>query len=312
MRRKGFSHVIINTADMAALGSFFAALGWQLQEEVLSDIAAAFWGATPADGALHRWCLPEGGTEVILMPTSITESVLRPLTCPVRTPGGIFDINMRTDDSDWAREFLAAHGWRELVTPVAWQFGEVETKEGLFIQDDGIVLAVMQRLHPPLAGVEFDRMSDIFNSTQMVTSVEQTLAFLQLFGFDQFVDHRGPLPGDGAKVLQLEDHPVETANVRLSIAHPDAVMDGSIELIDVPAHALPPIEVAAVGGRGLRALCIPLHDVSDSYDRFMRSKWSEGLIHPLSQRDLPGCLSADSFSVFAPDGGRLDFYQCPA
>jgi hypothetical protein len=219
---------------------------------------------------------------------------------------------MRTHDSDWAREFLAAHGWRELVAPVAWQFGEVQTKEGLFIQDDGIVLAVMQRLHPPLVGVEFDRMSDIFNSTQMVTSVERTLAFLQLFGFDQFVDHRGPLPGDGAKVLQLEDQPVETANVRLSIAHPDAVMDGSIELIDVPAHALPPVEVASSGGRGLRALCIPLHDVTDSYDRFMRSEWSEGLIHPLSQRDLPGRLNADSFSVFAPDGGRLDFYQCPA
>ena len=59
MRRKGFSHVIINTADLAALGSFFAALGWQLQEEVFSDVAAAF-GARPlptahcTDGAFLR------------------------------------------------------------------------------------------------------------------------------------------------------------------------------------------------------------------------------------------------------------------
>lgn len=309
MRRKGFSHVVINTAHAATLGGFFAALGWRLQEEALDKDAAAFWGVSNKPGVLYRWMAPQEGSEVILLPASHAAPVLRPLTSPVRKPGGIFDINMRTTDSDWACQFLAAHGWRELVTPVAWHFGAVETKEGLFLQDDGIVLAVMERLHPPLEGVEFDRMSDIFNSTQMVTSVERTLAFLQLFGFTQFVDHRGPLPGDGAKVLQLEDQPSETAHVRLSIAHPDAVMDGSIELIDVPGHPLPPTDVAALGGRGLRALCIPLDDLKEVYERFLQSEWSDRLIHPLSHRDLPGALNADSFSVSAPDGGRLDFYQ---
>jgi hypothetical protein len=311
MRRKGFSHVVINTAHADTLGGFFAALGWRLQTEALDDAAVTFWGNTGAHGALHRWRLPDGGSEVILLPASIEEPLLRPVACPVATPGGIFDINMRTDDSDWACGFLAAHGWRELVTPVAWRFGEVETKEGLFIQDDGIVMAVMQRLHPPLQGINFDRMSDIFNSTQMVTSVERTLAFLQLFDFEQFVDHRGPLPGEGARVLQLEDQPEETARVRLSIAHPEGAMDGSIELIDVPAHPLPSIDVAKLGGRGLRALCIPMEDVEQCYERFMNSDWSDRLIHPLSHRQLPGQLNTDIFSVAAPDGGRLDFYQCP-
>jgi len=310
MRLKGFSHVVITTAHADTLGGFFSALGWQLQTQTLNEASAAFWGVTDPLGALQRWQLPEGKCEVILLPSSAETPLLRSMNCPVTTPGGIFDINMRTDNSDWASEFLEAHGWRELVPPVAWQFGEVETKEGLFIQDDGIVLAVMQRLHPPLQGVSFDRMSDIFNSTQMVTSVEHTLAFLRLFGFEQFVDHRGPLPGEGAKVLQLEDKPVETAHVRLSIAHPDAAMDGSIELIDVPAHPLPPIDVPARGGRGLRALCIPSENAAIAYEQFMASEWSDKLIHPLAHRQLPGPLNTTTFSVAAPDGGRLDFYQC--
>ena len=35
-------------------------------------------------------------------------------------------------------------------------------------------------------------------------------------------------------------------------------MSGSIELIDVPQHPLPVLDVPASGGRGIRALCIPL------------------------------------------------------
>jgi hypothetical protein len=54
-----------------------------------------------------------------------------------------------------------------------------------------------------------------------------------------------------------------------------------------------------------------MEDVEQCYERFMNSDWSDRLIHPLSHRQLPGQLNTDIFSVAAPDGGRLDFYQCP-
>jgi hypothetical protein len=227
----------------------------------------------------------------------------------VTTPGGLFDINMRTWDSEWARDFLHTHGWRELVPAVAWQFGEVHTSEGLYIQDDGIVMAVMQRLSPPLEGIEFDRMSDVFNSTQMVSNVEATLAFLKVLGFERFIDHAGPLPGEGPRVLQLEQYPVETAGIHLSIAHPEAAMSGSIELIDVPEHPLPCLEVPNTGGRGLRALAIPCNDVADTFAAINDSRWSGQVCQPLAERDLPGLLGGQCFAVTAPDGGRLDLYQ---
>ena len=168
MRETGFSHVVITTSNAPQLGGFFAALGWQVHSAALSADAADFWGADMTQVA-ERWIAPSGACEVVLLPVANTTAVLRPLDCAVTTPGGLFDINMRTWDSDWAREFLHTHGWRELVPAVAWQFGEVQTSEGLYIQDDGIVMAVMQRLSPPLEGIEFDRMTDVFNSTQMVS-----------------------------------------------------------------------------------------------------------------------------------------------
>ena len=257
----------------------------------------------------ERWIAPSGACEVVLLPVTNTTAVLRPLDCAVTTPGGLFDINMRTWDSDWAREFLHTHGWRELVPAVAWQFGEVQTSEGLYIQDDGIVMAVMQRLSPPLEGIEFDRMSDVFNSTQMVSNVETTLAFLKVLGFERFIDHAGPLPGEGPRVLQLEQHPVDTAGIHLSIAHPEAAMSGSIELIDVPEHPLPCLSVPSTGGRGLRALAIPCQDVAETFAAVNDSEWSAQVCQPLAKRNLPRLLSGECFAVTGPDGGRLDLYQ---
>ena len=310
LRQTGFSHVVIITAHAPVLGGFFGALGWQAAHGPLDATSAHFWGCErPAE--LTRWSSPDGDCEVLLISAAGDVPMLRPFDCPVTTPGGIFDINMRTADSDWARAFLIEHGWRELVPSVAWRFGDIETKEGLYIQDDGIVLAVMQRLHPPLEGVQFDRMSTIFNSTQMVSDVEQTLAFLELAGFKRFIDHTGPLPGEGPKVLQLEHHPPGSAGIHLSIAHPQAAMSGSIELIDVPQHALQPLPSVPMGGRGLRALCIPIDDIEQCYRRWKSSEWSGQIHQQLAHRDLPGVLNTLSFSVIAPDGGRLDLYQCP-
>ena len=308
MRETGFSHVVITTSNAPQLGGFFAALGWQVHSAALSADAADFWGADMTQVA-ERWIAPSGACEVVLLPVANTTAVLRPLDCAVTTPGGLFDINMRTWDSDWAREFVHIHGWRELVPAVAWQFGEVQTSEGLYIQDDGIVMAVMQRLSPPLEGIEFDRMSDVFNSTQMVSNVETTLAFLKVLGFERFIDHAGPLPGEGPRVLQLEQHPADTAGIRLSIAHPEAAMSGSIELIDVPEHPLPCLSVPSTGGRGLRALAIPCLDVAETFAAVNDSEWSAQVCQPLAKRNLPGLLGGECFAVTAPDGGRLDLYQ---
>jgi hypothetical protein len=128
-------------------------------------------------------------------------------------------------------------------------------------------------------------------------------------GFERFIDHAGPLPGEGPRVLQLEQYPVETAGIHLSIAHPEEAMSGSIELIDVPEHPLPCLSVPSTGGRGLRALAIPCNDVAETYAAVNDSEWSTQVCQPLGKRNLPGLLGGQCFAVTAPDGGRLDLYQ---
>jgi hypothetical protein len=145
----------------------------------------------------------------------------------------------------------------------------------------------------------------------MVVDVEATLAFLSVIVFERFVDHAGPLPGEGPKVLQLENYPVKTAEIHLSIAHPQSAMSGSIELIDVPNYPLPVIDVPVNGGRGLRAISVPCEDIEDTYAAVQSSEWSAQICHPLTERRLPGVLGTRCFAVTAPDGGRIDLYQLP-
>ena len=309
MRPQGFSHVVITTAQTPVLGAFFAALGWRSLTVDEMPEAAAFWGVEQGETPAMRWIPPSNACEVLLLPTPQKVPVLRPKECAVTTPGGLFDINMRTVDSDWSHDFLQSHGWQPLVDPVAWRFGDIETKEGLYIQDDGIVLAVMERLQPPLPTVTFDRMSDVFNATQMVRNVDQTIAFFNYLGFERFIHHQGPLPGAGPKVLQLEHHPENTGDVHLAILHPEGRMEGSLELVEVLHHPLPQLNVPPGGGRGLRSLCLPIDDVESCYRGLVESEWSSRIIHPLAQRALPGVLSTLSFAIAAPDGGRLDVYQ---
>lgn len=307
--RKGFTDVVITTAHVEALSGFFSALGWECREEKLSADEAAFWSldTPPSHGARLR--LPSGTCTVTLIPAPAETPLARPMTLPVTAPGGLFDLNMRTSDSDWSRQFLIDHGWQVLVEPVAWQFGDVLTKEGLFIQDDGVVLAVMERLQPPLDHVVFDRMSDIFNATQMVTSCENTSRFLAALGFQVFIDHLGPLPGEGANVLQLEHIPEEQGGIRLLLLHPDAIMDGSIELIETLQTTQPPIDPPAAGARGLTALGIPHPEVEVLFASLSASEWVDQIEQPLAERALWGREAVPSFSLRAPDGGRLDLYQ---
>ena len=108
--------------------------------------------------------------------------------------------------------------------------------------------------------------------------------------------------------MQLEQHPADTAGIHLSIAHPEAAMSGSIELIDVPEH---PCLASRYRAR-VAAACA--HSPSPAgcggdFAAVNDSEWSAQVCQPLAKRNLPGLLGGECFAVTAPDGGRLDLYQ---
>ena len=166
-----------------------------------------------------------------------------------------------------------------MVDPVAWQFGDVETKEGLYIQEDGVVLAVMERLQPPLPTVAFDRMSDVFNATQMVRSVDQTVAFLKHLGFERFIQHHGPLPGAGPKVLQLERRPADTGDIELAILHPAACYGGLSRVVEVLHHPIERLMVPPVVGEAYDLSVCQYDDIEACYEGLLASQWVSQIIH---------------------------------
>ena len=308
MTRLGFTEVVMTTAHMPRLAGFYGALGWSDSPLAITPDIADYFDCRPGD---DRGCLlkhPLADCTVRLLPASAETPPWRPLDTELIVPGGLFDINMRTNDSDFAVAFLREHGWSPLTDPVPWQFGESSVKEFLCIQDDGIIMAVMQRISPPLPGPAFDRMSDIFNATQIVQDHDRSLAFLQVLGFEPFVDFTGPLPGEGPRVLNLQQHSDEQGHIRLTISHPEALMQGSIEMISTPHQQRSTLSPLNGGLRGLTALRIPCADLEGVYAGLLASTWLDHLHKPLARRDL-GDTEQLCFSVLSPEGARLDLFQ---
>jgi len=308
MARLGFTEVVITTAVPESLVGFFTGLGWGHESLQLTSQCQEYF-ALPSDvGIPSRLQHPSSECSVLLLPVPASVPPWRPPETELVVPGGLFDLNMRTNDSDFAQAFLREHAWTPFSEPIPWQFGDNSVKEFLSVQSDGVVLAVMERVSPPLPGPPFDRMSDIFNATQIVQDHDRTLAFLSVLGFGTFIDFTGPLPGEGPRVLNLQDQPDEVGHIRLTISHPEALMQGSIEVITTPNIDRPTLRPAHPHQRGLTALRIPCDDVRRLVDRLTESPWADALVKPLMVRDL-GFGAQECCSVLTPDGARLDLFQ---
>jgi len=307
MMRMGFTTVVMVSSHASQLIQFYSELGWDVQADTIGEADFEYWNIPVDATQMVRLSAPLADSDILIICVSEDVPLLRPLDAPLISPGGIFDINMRTKNAEYAYQFLEDHGWRPIMEPVPWTFGTSSVKEFLAIQDDGIVLAVMERISPPLEGPDFDRMSDIFNSTQVVEDINRSASFYDQIGFSQFVDFRGPMPGEGGKVLELQNYPESQSEVCLAIAHPEQKMEGSIELISTPNIVMPATEPTDFG-RGLLALRIPSYDIEALYNLVHNADPTIKIIAQLNTRKIGGRIEA-GFSVISPDNARLDFYQ---
>jgi catechol 2,3-dioxygenase-like lactoylglutathione lyase family enzyme len=305
--RTGFTTLVVASSRAEQLTQFYCELGWQHETKSISDDERDYWHASRAADHADVLIAPNADCEVLILNVTDDTPLLRPLDAPLISPGGIFDINMRTHSTEFAVDYLKSHHWRLLMPPVPWQFGANSVLEFLAIQDDGIVLAVMERVTPPLEGIKFDRMSEIFNSTQIVEDIERSTAFYEEIGFRKFVDFRGNLPGEGARVLDLQDFSAEESRLCLTISHPAQKMEGSIELISVPNIQRRSLTKRAFG-RGLVALRIPTANAQALYDKVTNSSLDIPIAATLKERTIAG-RTQRCFAVLSPDGARLDLFE---
>jgi hypothetical protein len=306
-QRIGFNQIVFTTSQPNQLRQFFVDLGWSEHTPEFSPEALSYWDVPDQKENLLVLNAPNKDCRVILIPCDDDTPPYRPLESKIIQPGGLFDFNMRTKNAEFGVEYLTNHDWDMLVEPVPWQFGTSSVKEMLAIQNDGIVLAAMERVSPPLEGMEFDRFSDIFNATQIVTNIEESCRFFAVIGFQKFVDFQGNMPGEGPRVLGLQDTSAHEAEICLTISHPENIMDGSIELISTPNQSLSALP-ERLFGRGIHRLRIPLPDLSAVTQSLVEIYGSDVILKWPKQRSI---LGRQEFccTVRTPDGARIDLYQ---
>lgn len=221
--------------------------------------------------------------------------------------GGIFDINIRAlNDVVALHKHLGTAGYRAHAPITDWDFGALSVREVVESDADGLCIALMERVHPPLSGYEGIRgnASWVFNSTQVVPDFAAARAL--------FVDHLGWVPvqetegfagnSAGANCMGLPPSLAPTIPISIGIYQAQGRMAGSVEVISFGctghdfSSARPP-------QRGWAALRFPVTDVA----RFAAAMTSAGC-EVGAVRNFPWAPygSVEGVSAITPWGARLE------
>lgn len=316
MEIQGFSESVAMVRDMeATAGEFCRLSGWH--EVLRSDCSPALlqaWGLPPE--AQGRECLllasgeQRGGLRLMELSGAGPQTEIRPNPQTWDT-GGYLDLNARVEDMPRRRAEFCASGWHGTSDPVTWQFGDKQVCEWLTLSPEGIALALIERLDPPLPpGSVPGGFGPLFNSTQVVRDMEESLAFYEhVLGFNKLLHICQPLmPEPAENVLGIPHNLVCELDSEITILSPGGEMDGSIELIrmhglegrDFRQNARPP-------NLGLLALRFPIGNISELRDALNQAGIAPAF-EPVAVEILP-IGPCQLMAVQAPEGAWLEFYQ---
>ncbi|NIM69047.1 MAG: hypothetical protein GTN86_00760 [Xanthomonadales bacterium] len=224
--------------------------------------------------------------------------------------GGIYDLDVRVPALEPFHAALAGRGWRGVSAPVEWSFGELCIREWLAVGPEATVLALIERVAPPLEGwPTLRKFSRIFNSSQTVADMDRAVAFYRRLGFTVAVSHDGPLAGRGGEVLGLAPERAPRTRVELVIMHPQGVMDGSIELVRI--HDMPARDFSADAlphQLGLNLVRFPVQDIG-AFSEHVRRTPELPDPGPIVRTRLEPFGPVELLALRSPDGAWLEFYE---
>lgn len=226
--------------------------------------------------------------------------------------GGIFDLDVFSKDvralyADLVRD----HGWTAFGEPVDYQIGEFDVAQVVARGPDGLNLAVIQPHKEPLFELPaFDRLSRVFNSTQLVADLDRALAFYcDVLGWQPLMSElvQGVVE-PGFDVLGLPMPMARDCKRRVAIVHPQGRNDGSVELIEIEGLNGNDYSARAVAPNvGLLSLRFTVPCV-ESYAREIADRGGIAYTAPMRVEIAPfGPL--ELFCVRAPDGAILEFVE---
>lgn len=180
--------------------------------------------------------------------------------------GGIFDINIRAlaGGIEPLHRALGAAGFVAHSPVVAWDFGPLSVKEIVERDADGLCIALMERVAPPLSGYEAvgGPASWVFNSTQVVPDFDAARRlYVDALGWQIVQETEGFVAdASGLNCMGLPPGLAPTIPMRIGIYQPLGRMEGSIEIVWFGCGGYD-FSAAAPPGRGWTGLRFLVGDV---------------------------------------------------
>lgn len=313
----GIEEVVLSVFDVDRACAPLVALGGYRRVDLpdASASQAAAWQVPAGCARIEQVLLvPPGGTRGALRVVcfhGLERTLIRPSQRTWDT-GGIFDLDIFSKDvRSTYRRLQQEYGWTAFGEPVDYVMGEFDVTQVVAIGPDGLVLAIIEPHRPPsFALPPFEAMSRIFNSTQMVRSIDAALAFYcGTLGWKALVDMTiDDAVEPGADVLGVPMPAARTCARRVAIVHPEGVNDGSIELIEIAGFEGRDYADRAVAPNvGLLTLRLSVSAIR-AYAQEIADRGA--IFHsPLGLVETAPYGPVLSFSIRAPDGAILDFYE---
>lgn len=268
-RDNGFEEAVGIVADcQASAQRLCQALDYEVRHDGVLPLAAGQLlglGAVPARETLIGHPDASRGAIRLITPEGAPSPLMRD-GAQAWDSGGIFDINIRAlTGIDALHRTLGAAGFRAHAPIVDWDFGALSVREVVESDADGLCIALMERVHPPLTGYDGlgGNASWVFNSTQVVPDFDAARAL--------FVDHLGWLPVQetegpagtvgGANCMGLPVGLAGEIRMRIGIYHPQGRMEGSIEIIAYDCGGID-FSAARPPQRGWAAVRLSVTDLS--------------------------------------------------
>jgi catechol 2,3-dioxygenase-like lactoylglutathione lyase family enzyme len=222
--------------------------------------------------------------------------------------GGIFDINVRAlQPIEPLHRAMSRNGFSAFAPVTAFHFAGMDVKQVVERDADGLAIALIERLTPPLEGFEAVRgpASLVFNSSQIVPSLAEARTFaVEALGWKPVAESSW-VHESGLNCMGFPLDVARTRRLNVGIFQAQGRNVGSVEFIEFEGEVLD-FSTAAPPDRGWTSLRFPMTNVADFIGRASR-----GGCRTLSPRvvAMQPYGQVQAAAAVTPWGARLEAYR---
>jgi catechol 2,3-dioxygenase-like lactoylglutathione lyase family enzyme len=311
----GLAEAVISVGRLdEAIGFWQRFADWRvLHRGPLAAEALALWPLPPSMAAEEAVLGPPGWGRGFVRLIQFGDGRHRSVRGHARAfdTGGLFDLNVRVNDIEAAFARLEAEGGHGFAEPTQFHFGPFLVKEAPVAVRDGYVIALIERLSPPLPPEDAPRyVSGVHQIVAVVRDYETPRRILvDVLGFAVQTEMFDAAPPPGTNILGLPHNLAMECPVKLGIFRPGAPGTGVFELLafdnatgaDLSARAHAP-------HRGILAARYRVADLGEAVRRLRHA----GIDHhgPMTL-DLPPYGPTAIVRIDFAEGARLELLGAP-